>query len=68
MSRVQVIRPAGAGHETLYVLLVSLMIVVLAASVVLADTLVHVATSWYHVVVASVGTGAVCAVYPVTGA
>ena len=35
MSRAQVIRPAGAGHETLYVLLVSLLIVVLATSVVL---------------------------------
>lgn len=35
MSRAQVIRPAGAGHETLYVLLISLLIVVLAASVVL---------------------------------
>ena len=35
MSRVQVIRPAGAGHETLYVLLVSALIVALAASVVL---------------------------------
>ena len=35
MSRAQVIRPAGAGHETLYVLLASLLIVVLAASVVL---------------------------------
>ena len=35
MSRAQLIRPAGAGHETLYVLLVSLLIVLLAASVVL---------------------------------
>lgn len=35
MSRVQVIRPAGAGHETLYVLLVGALIVALAASVVL---------------------------------
>ncbi|MBF8672222.1 hypothetical protein IR012_23820 [Pseudomonas putida] len=35
MNRAQVIRPAGAGHETLYVLLVSLLIVVLATSVVL---------------------------------
>ncbi len=35
MSRAQVIRPAGAGHETLYVLLVSLLIVVLATCVVL---------------------------------
>ncbi|HKS15531.1 MAG TPA: DUF6162 family protein [Pseudomonas sp.] len=34
MSRAQVIRPAGAGHETLYVLLTSLLIVVLAAAVV----------------------------------
>lgn len=34
MSRAQVIRPAGAGHETLYVLLVALLIVVLAAGVV----------------------------------
>lgn len=35
MSHAQVIRPAGAGHETLYVLLASLLIVVLAATVVL---------------------------------
>ncbi|MCX2888211.1 MULTISPECIES: DUF6162 family protein [Pseudomonas] len=35
MSRAQVIRPAGAGHETLYVLLTSLLIVALAAGVVL---------------------------------
>ena len=35
MSRCQVVRPAGAGHETLYVLLVSLLIVVIATSVVL---------------------------------
>ncbi|WP_367597694.1 DUF6162 family protein [Pseudomonas fulva] len=35
MSRVQVIRPAGAGHETLYVLMVTALIVALAASVVL---------------------------------
>ena len=35
MSRAHVIRPAGAGHETLYVLLVSLLIVVLAATVVM---------------------------------
>jgi hypothetical protein len=35
MSHTQVVRPAGAGHETLYVLLVSLLIVALAASVVL---------------------------------
>ncbi|MFJ4348638.1 DUF6162 family protein [Pseudomonas sp. NPDC089401] len=34
-SRTQVVRPAGAGHETLYVLLVSALIVVLAATVVL---------------------------------
>ncbi|CAM4105849.1 hypothetical protein CCOS865_03985 [Pseudomonas reidholzensis] len=34
MSRAQVIRPAGAGHETLYVLLVALLIVALAATVV----------------------------------
>lgn len=34
MSRVQVVRPAGAGHETLYVLLVSALILLLAASVV----------------------------------
>lgn len=31
---VQVIRPAGAGHETLYVLLVALLILSLAAAVV----------------------------------
>lgn len=31
---VQVIRPAGAGHETLYVCLVALLIVLLAATVV----------------------------------
>ncbi|MDZ3991009.1 DUF6162 family protein [Pseudomonas sp. Teo4] len=35
MSHAQVVRPAGAGHETLYVLLASLLIVVLAATVVL---------------------------------
>ncbi|MFJ4440903.1 DUF6162 family protein [Pseudomonas sp. NPDC089422] len=35
MSHTQVVRPAGAGHETLYVLLISLLIVALAASVVL---------------------------------
>jgi len=35
MSRAQVVRPAGAGHETLYVLLVSLLIVILAATVVM---------------------------------
>ncbi|MDD0972903.1 DUF6162 family protein [Pseudomonas fontis] len=34
MSRVQVVRPAGAGHETLYVLLVSLLILLAAAGVV----------------------------------
>ncbi|TDF82589.1 DUF6162 family protein [Pseudomonas sp. H9] len=34
MSRVQVVRPAGAGHETLYVLLVSLLILAVAASIV----------------------------------
>lgn len=34
-SRTQVVRPAGAGHETLYVLLVSLLILALAAAVVL---------------------------------
>lgn len=34
MRHTQVVRPAGAGHETLYVLLVSLLIVALAASVV----------------------------------
>lgn len=34
MSRVQVVRPAGAGHETLYVLLVSLLILLSAAGVV----------------------------------
>ncbi|MBK5001163.1 hypothetical protein IAE37_003439 [Pseudomonas sp. S31] len=35
LNRAQVVRPAGAGHETLYVLLVSLLIVALAATVVL---------------------------------
>jgi len=35
MRHTQVVRPAGAGHETLYVLLVSLVILALAASVVL---------------------------------
>jgi len=35
LSRTQVVRPAGAGHETLYVLLVSLLIVALASTVVL---------------------------------
>jgi len=35
MNRAQVVRQAGAGHETLYVLLVSLLIVVLAATVVM---------------------------------
>ncbi|MGH8381316.1 DUF6162 family protein [Pseudomonas sp.] len=34
MSRVQLVRPAGAGHETLYVLLVSLLILALAAGIV----------------------------------
>jgi hypothetical protein len=34
MSRAQVVRPAGAGHETLYVLLAALLIVALAAGVV----------------------------------
>lgn len=34
MSRAQVIRPAGAGHETLYVLLAALLIMALAAGVV----------------------------------
>lgn len=34
MSRVQVVRPAGAGHETLYVLLFSLLILAVAATVV----------------------------------
>lgn len=34
MSRAQVIRPAGAGHETLYVLLAALLIAALAATVV----------------------------------
>ncbi|WP_028694079.1 DUF6162 family protein [Pseudomonas cremoricolorata] len=34
MSRAQVIRPAGAGHETLYVLLAAMLIVLLAAAVV----------------------------------
>ncbi|MDR0280125.1 MAG: DUF6162 family protein [Paucimonas sp.] len=34
MSRVQVVRPAGAGHETLYVALVALLILALAATVV----------------------------------
>lgn len=35
MSTTQVIRPAGAGHETLYVLLLCLVILACAASVVL---------------------------------
>ncbi|BDM23524.1 DUF6162 family protein [Pseudomonas sp. LRP2-20] len=35
MRHTQVVRPAGAGHETLYVLLASLLIIALAASVVL---------------------------------
>lgn len=34
MSRAQVVRPAGAGHETLYVLLAAALIVLLAAGVV----------------------------------
>lgn len=34
MSRAQVVRPAGAGHETFHVLLASLLIVLLAAAVV----------------------------------
>ncbi|MBA1200320.1 hypothetical protein G7009_00680 [Pseudomonas capeferrum] len=34
MSRIQVVRPAGAGHETLYVLLASLLIIILAATIV----------------------------------
>ncbi|MFK3774280.1 DUF6162 family protein [Pseudomonas sp. NPDC089406] len=34
MSRAQLVRPAGAGHETLYVLLAALLIVLLAAGVV----------------------------------
>jgi len=34
MSRAQRVRPAGAGHETLYVLLAAALIVVLAAGVV----------------------------------
>ncbi|MDG9883611.1 DUF6162 family protein [Pseudomonas sp. GD04058] len=34
MSQVQVVRPAGAGHETLYVALVALLILALAAAVV----------------------------------
>jgi len=34
MSRVQVVRPAGAGHETLYVLLVSLLILAVAGGIV----------------------------------
>jgi len=35
MSHAQVVRPAGAGYETLYVLLASLLIVLLASTVVL---------------------------------
>ena len=35
LSRTQVVRPAGAGHETLYVLLFSLLIMIVAATVVL---------------------------------
>ncbi|AMA46345.1 DUF6162 family protein [Pseudomonas monteilii] len=34
MSRTQVVRPAGAGHESLYVLLVALLIVIVAGTVV----------------------------------
>ncbi|MDF0729684.1 DUF6162 family protein [Pseudomonas entomophila] len=34
MSRAQVIRPAGAGHETLYVLLAALLLLAVAATVV----------------------------------
>lgn len=34
MSRAQVIRPAGAGHETLYVLLAAALILAVAATVV----------------------------------
>ncbi|MFV3381367.1 DUF6162 family protein [Pseudomonas sp. NY15354] len=34
MSRAQVVRPAGAGHETLYVLLTAVLILALAATVV----------------------------------
>ncbi|ANY86824.1 MULTISPECIES: DUF6162 family protein [Pseudomonas] len=34
MSRAQVVRPAGAGHETLYVLLTALLILALATTVV----------------------------------
>lgn len=34
MSRAQVVRPAGAGHETLYVLLAAALILALAAGVV----------------------------------
>ncbi len=34
MSRVQVVRPAGAGHETLYVALFALLILIVAATVV----------------------------------
>ena len=35
MSTTQVVRPAGAGHETLYVLLLCLLILCVAGSVVL---------------------------------
>lgn len=34
MSRAQVVRPAGAGHETLYVLLTALLTIALATTVV----------------------------------
>lgn len=34
MSRTKVVRPAGAGHESLYVLLVALLIVAVAGTVV----------------------------------
>ncbi|WP_248920527.1 DUF6162 family protein [Pseudomonas entomophila] len=34
MSRAQVVRPAGAGHETLYVLLAAVLILMVAATVV----------------------------------
>ncbi|MFR0672942.1 DUF6162 family protein [Enterobacterales bacterium AW_CKDN230030176-1A_HGKHYDSX7] len=35
MSHTQVVRPAGAGHESLYVLLVALLIVAVAGTVVM---------------------------------
>ena len=34
MSTTQVVRPAGAGHETLYVLLLCLIILAVAGTVV----------------------------------